>query len=193
MGRLKEAKGIIILIIVIGLIIGYYFYLSNRTVTQTEESAQPTAVQTVLLDNLEISYPPSPKEVVKFYCEITKCFYNEKYTEEELKALALKIRELYDDELVANQSEEQYLTDLKADIDSFAEKKCTISSYSTSSSMDVEYFSADGFEFAKLYCMFTLRQGTELKFTTERFLLRKDDEGHWKIYGWELADTNENE
>lgn len=193
MGRFKGVKGTIILIILIALMISYYFYLSNRTVPEKEESVQITAVQSLLLDDLEISYPPSPKEVLKYYCEITKCFYNEKYTEEELEALAFKIRELYDDELAANKSDEQYLIDLKDDIQTFHKNKFTISSYSTSSSMDVEYFSTGGYEFAKLYCMFTLRQGTKLKFTTEQFLLRKDDKGHWKIYGWELADTNKNE
>jgi len=192
MGRFKGVKGTIILVILIMMVISYYFYLSNKTVPdKKEESTQLTVVQSLLLDNLEMQYPPSPKEVVKYYCEITKAFYNETYTDEELTGLALKIRELYDDELLAHNSQDQYLIDIKTDIQSFRQKKCTISSYTTSSSMDVEYFQADGFEFAKLYCMFTLRQGTDLQYTTEQFLLRKDDTGHWKIYGWELADPNE--
>ena len=194
MGHFKGVKGTIILVILIMMVISYYFYLSNKTVPdKKEESTQLTVVQSLLLDNLEMQYPPSPKEVVKYYCEITQAFYNETYTDEELTELALKIRELYDDELLANNSQDQYLIDIKTDIQSFRQKKCTISSYTTSTSMDVEYFSADGFEFAKLYCMFTLRQGTDLRYTTEQFLLRKDDTGHWKIYGWDLADPNEEE
>ena len=193
MGRFKGVKGIILLILMILMIVSYYFYLSNKTKPNKEESTQITVVQSLLLDNLEIKYPPSPKEVVKYYCDITKAFYNETYTDEELTELGLKIRELYGDELLQNNSKEQYLIDLKTDIQSFRQKKCTISSYTTSASTDVDYFSMDGYEFAKLYCMFTLRQETEFKYTTEQFLLRKDESGHWKIYGWDLADPNEEE
>lgn len=193
MSRFKGVKGTIILIIMVALIVSYYFYLSNKTVAEKEESTKITEVQSILLDNLDISYPPSPREVVKYYGEITKCFYNEEYTEEELKALALKIRELYDAELVSNQTEEQYMNDLHEDIENFRQNNYTISSYSTSSSIDVTYFSRDGFEFAKLYCVFTIRQGTKLQLSTEQFLLRKDDEGHWKIYGWKMADKSEYE
>ncbi|MDD2972688.1 MAG: hypothetical protein PHE02_11220 [Lachnospiraceae bacterium] len=191
MGRFKGIKGTIILIVLIMMVVSYYFYLSNKTAANKEESTQLTVVQSLLLDNLEIQYPPSPKEVVKYYCEITKAFYNETYTEEELTDLALKIRELYDEELLANNLEDQYLIDIRTDIQSFKQKEYTISSFTTSSSTEVDYFKADGFEFAKLYCMFTLRQGTELKYSTEQFLLRKDDAGHWKIYGWDLADPDE--
>lgn len=192
MGRFKGVKGTIILIVLIVMVISYYFHLSNKTMPdRTEESAQISVVQSLLLDNIETHYPPSPKEVVKYYCEITKAFYNETYTDQELTELALKITELYDEELLANNAEEQYLIDIKTDIQSFRQQKCTISSYTTSSSVDVDYFRADGFEFAKLYCMFTLRQGTELRYTTEQFLLRKDASGHWKIYGWKLADPDE--
>lgn len=191
MSRFKGVKGTIILIVLIIMIVSYYFYLSNKTAANKEESTQVSVVQSLLLENLEMKYPPSPKEVVKYYCEITKAFYNETYTDEELTELAMKIRELYDDELLANNSKEQYLIDIKTDIQSFKQKKCTVSSYTTSASTDVAYFKADGYDFAKLYCMFTLRQGTEFKYTTEQFLLRKDTEGHWKIYGWELADPNE--
>lgn len=191
MGRFKGVKGTIILVILIMMVISYYFYLSNKTMPdRKEESTQPTVVQSLLLNNLEIKYPPSPKEVVKYYCEITKAFYNESYTDEELTDLAMKIRELYDEELLENNPKDQYLIDIRTDIQSFRQQKCTISSYSTSSSVDVEYFTTDGYEFAKLYCMFTLRQGTNLQYTTEQFLLRKDDSGHWKIYGWDLADPN---
>ena len=60
-----------------------------------------------------------------------------------------------------------------------------ISSYSPASSVDVEEFQQDGFKWAKLQCSFTLRKGTQIQALTEIFLLRKDDEGHWKIYGWQ--------
>ena len=191
MSRFKGTKGTIILAIVILLVLGYYAYLSNRNSVKTQEKEIVTKVQDVLLRDLSIQYPPSPKEVVKYYCEITECFYNETYSEEELKELGLKIRQLYDDELTADKSEEIYLTDLKKDIDQYKEQGIVISSYATSASTDVVYSVTEGKEYATLFCTFTLRQNTDLSSLIHKYILRKDVEGHWKILGWTLADNEE--
>lgn len=195
-GNKKQGKGgirvLIIGIVLLCLILGYYYYLSNKTQkVKEEEDVKTTAVQEILLYNFERNYPPSPKEVVKLYGQITQCFYNEEYTEEEFLALAEKIENLYDDELIANKTENQYIEDLRWDVDQMKEEGITVSSYATSASTDVERFSKNGFDFAKLYCTFTLRKGTQLSTTNEVFLLRKDSSGHWKIYGFALADEEE--
>ena len=92
-GKGRSVKLVIIGIILVALVVGYYFYLSNKVKTAREEQTEVTAVQNVLMRDLERSYPPTPKEVLRYYCEITKCFYNEEYTEEELQELALKAQE----------------------------------------------------------------------------------------------------
>lgn len=192
----KQEKGIkvfIIGIILICIVVGYYYHLSNRRDNASgEEEQEITAVQEMLLYNFEKNYPPTPKEVVKLFAEFTQCFYNETYTEEELLQLAEHIKNLYDDELIANKTENQYIEDLKWDINNFKEQEIVISSYSVSASTDVDYFSRDGDDYAKLYCTFTLRKGTQLEVSNEIFVLRKDSNGHWKIYGWTL-DENEDE
>ena len=60
-------------------------YLSNRKVEQKDTTV--TAVQNVILRNLETDYPPSPKEVVKYYSDISKCLYNETYTDEQFEQM----------------------------------------------------------------------------------------------------------
>lgn len=184
--------GIKILIIGIALICivtGYYYYLANKKENAQEEiSAKLSAVQEVLLYNFEHNYPPTPKEVVKLYAQMTQCFYNEEYTEEEFLQLAMQVQNLYDEELVANKTENQYIEDLRWDVNNLKNQGIVISSYATSASTDVEEYALDGFQFAKLYCTFTLRKGTRMESTNEVFLLRKDSEGHWKIYGFALAD-----
>lgn len=182
----------VILVLMMALVIGYFYYLSNRdatsgdqsTVTATEKSSPVT---TVLLRDLERNYPSTPKEVVKYYAELTKVLYNEEYTDAEFAALAQKIQQLYDPELVANKEQSEYLQDLKNEIETFHTNKWTISTYWTSASTDVEGFTEDGYEFARLYCTFTIRQTGGSGSSEEVFLLRKDADEHWKIYGWELV------
>ena len=181
----------LILIVLVCAVIGYYYYVSNKSASNTgeEQNVKITAVQNVLLRNLEIDYPPTPKEVVKYFAEITKCFYSENYTDEELEQLAVKIQQIYDDELVAAKDQETYLADLKAEIKDFKAEKRVITGYYTSSSTDVEEFTEDGYEWARLYVTFYITKGKNVsEKSREKILLRKDAEGHWKIYGWDIED-----
>ena len=186
------AKILVIGIILLCLVLGYYYYLSNKKEPVAEEAPeQITEVQEILLYNFERSYPPTPKEVVKLFGRITQCFYNEEYTEEEFLALAKQIENLYDEELIANKTENQYIEDLRWDVNMMKEQELVVSSYATSSSTDVEFFSQNGYECARLYCSFTMRKGTQLGISNQVFILRKDDEGHWKIYGWKVVEEEE--
>ena len=206
MGRFKGTKGMLILIVLVCAVIGYYYYIVNKgentspkgeyvesTSTQKElgeeENVEITPVQNVLLRDLETNYPPTPKEVVKYFAEITRCFYSEKYTEEELEQLAVKIQQIYDEELVKAKQQDEYLRDLKDDIEKFKKKKYVITGFYTSSSIDVEEFRMEDQEWARLYCTFyiTINKKTNVK-SQQKILLRKDAEGHWKIYGWDLVD-----
>lgn len=192
---MKQSNGIKIIIIGIcmaALVVGYYYYLSNRNVPQPEEVVPEDEVLTVtqrtLLRNLDTNYPPTPREVIKYFSEITQCFYNEENTDEEIEKLGLKIRELYDSELVANQTQEDYLTALKEDVEDFKEKGRKIASFTLSASVDVEPFSENGYEWARLYCIYGVEQGGLLYNSNIVFVLRKDEQGHYKIYGWQLAE-----
>lgn len=182
----------ILIILLMCLIVGGYYALTRRPAEPGEESGAPkSTVQELLSVNFSRNYPPTPKEVLKQYSEITKAFYNEEYSDEELAALGHKIQELYDSELVENQTDEQYLRTLRSDISNFKNLGITISSYATSASTDVDYFSEDGFQFARLNCIYSIRQGTQMGSIKEVFLLRKDAAGHWKIYGWDVLKEEE--
>lgn len=195
MKKYGNLKGMIIIIVLVLLVGGYYYYLSNRSVPESEEivpeSEKLTMSQEVMLRNLETNYPATPREVVKYFSAITECFYNEEHTEEELDALGLKIRELYDDELKANQTEENYLASLRFDIESYKQNNRTISSYAPSSSVDVVTFWQDGYDWARLYCVYGIKEGDLLYNSNTVFVLRKDSEGHYKIFGWQLVKEDE--
>ncbi|WMC93698.1 DUF6715 family protein [Kineothrix sp. MB12-C1] len=190
-GKGKEsgstAKLVIIGVILAALLVGFYYYVSNKgKEAKEEEVGKVTKTQQILQYNFDQKYPPSPKEVVKYYSEITQCFYNEDNSQEDIEALANQIQKLYDEELIANQGD-NYLDNLKDDIYNMKESQLVISSYSTSASTDVEYYTKDDYEWASLYCVYSMRQGTTMLNSSEKFLLRKDAQGHWKIYGWTLV------
>lgn len=180
-------KGLIIAIVLILLVVGYYYYLSHREVEKTEEVTVSEA-QELLLRDLDRNYPPTPKEVVKYFFEITTCLYNESLSEADVEGLAMKVQELYDADLVIHNPKEEYFVDLKSEIAAFKTSNSRILNYSTSSSVDVDYFEEDEGSFARLYGTYYLQVQKNLKSLEEVFILRKDDEGHWKIYGWQPVD-----
>lgn len=178
---------IVTCVILVAVIGGFAYYLTHKSKTSAEEVVESTVVQKVLQKDFERSYPPTPKEVVKNFADITQCFYNEEYSEDDLEKMATKIQELYDEELIANKSQEDYLQDLKAEIADMKSNKYTVYSYEVSASTDVEYFTEKEDSCARLYCVFNIKQGGSTVPSMEQFILRKDEAGHWKIMGWDLV------
>ncbi len=192
MRRRNPARILIVFVILAIAVVGLFFYISNRQKVVAEgKQQQMSTVQQLLSRNLETNYPPTPKEVLKYYSDITMAFYSETYTDEELAKLASKSRQLFDEELVANQTDDEYLMALKFDIDTWKNDKKVISSYSVSSSTDVQEYSYAGREWAQLYCIYSVRMGTNVAPVQEHFIMRKDEKGHWKILGWELVDQGD--
>ena len=185
--KFKGLRGILILLFAAMAFAGIFFRLNNKQQVSTEEEEveAATPIEIALERNLNTNYPGTPKEVVKYFSEITQCYYNETFDDDEqLEALARQMLKLYDDELVSYKSYEDYMFDLKSDINFYNENGYKISSYAPSQSTDVVFFTEDGFEWARLWCAYTIKSGKYYKTINEVFVLRKDDKSHWRIYGW---------
>lgn len=184
---MEKIKILIIAVILIALVGGFYFYMSNVGNEQDEMSV--TAVQNVLLRNLENEYPATPRELIKYYGDITKCLYNESYTEGQLEQMADKMLELYDEELAENNPRDQYIKDLKSDVKDFTDRNYTIATYTVSSSTDVQEYTEAGRKCANLYCIFSIKTGgVDYVSSKHIFVLRKETgTGHWKILGFDIV------
>lgn len=187
--KLNSYKGVIITLVLAVLIIIYYRHMSSVSSGKEEADVVVNAsvVTQTLQRNLTTNYPATPKEVIKYFSEITQCYYNEEYTDQELLALADQMLLLYDDELVSYKTHEDYILDLKTDIKLYKDNNYTISSYAPSASTDVEFFTEDGYEWARIWCIYTIRSGKNTKPIQEVFILRKDEKSHWRIFGWQLV------
>ncbi len=188
----KGPKSAAVLAVMVITVFALYYYLVNK-VERSSPEVETTAIQDVLLRNLETDYPATVREVIKYYNEIMSCYYSESPTDEELKDLADKALELYDTELVNFQSEEMYLADLKTEIAGFASSGTVLSHVALSSSTAVDYFTYNGRECAQIRCIYTMRQKTSPMTIKEIYVLRKDDNGRWKILGWTPAEDETTE
>ncbi len=178
----KGIRTLIIALVCVLLIVGYYLYLSNRSGrgVETKENKESVAQQILGL-NLEQDYPSTPRAVVKVYNRFLKCFYNEEYSDKEFVALSRKQRILLDEELLLNNPETQYIQNMRADIKDAKEQKRTIRSMSVCGTNEVVYKTIDKRDCAYVTCSYFIKNGSEYETTLQRYVLRKDDKGSWKI------------
>ena len=177
----------VLFIFLLVLVVGYYAYLSGTHRTEQQEAVM-SEVDTALSRDLDNDYPATPKEVIKYYNDLMKCFYNEECTAEELQDLGRKSLQLFDEELQENNDEDTYLIRLQGEVQNYKDNKRKITSVSLAPSTNVDYYSVDGYSFARFSCGYTMTENGKKTSTVMVYLLRRDDSRRWKIYGWETAD-----
>lgn len=105
----KNGQKIIFAVVCVVIIVGLFWYTAAKKGNSAENNDDLTEVEKVITKNLEKNYPETPREVVKFYNRIITCFYDEEYTDDELYELGDQARLLMDDELLENNSRDDYL------------------------------------------------------------------------------------
>ena len=143
-----------------------------------------TVVETTLSRDLTKDYPPTPKEVIKYYNEILRCLYNEDSSEEEVGALVIKMRELFDDDLLAANELGMHQMMLQAEIADWKKNNRRYISFNPAASTDVDTYEYNGYSCAKISCGYAITQEGRNYQISQVYILRKDANKHWKIFGW---------
>ncbi len=189
MKKAKNFRGIILVILVIALGVTVYTYSLNKgTFTSTEKNSDVDEAGKLASRNLETDYPNTPRKVIEYYSQIMKCFYGGELKEETLEKLVQQTRFLYDEELLAQNSEEDSLKKTKDYIDEFRTNNNKITEYIIEDSKDIEYYTKDDASYAIVTTVYFTRDKSGASKTYEDYLLRKDKDGNWKILGWKLTE-----
>lgn len=174
---IRIVTAVLLISVIVG---GYYGFRVSKRAT-VEDAVELTEVQKVITKDLETNYPATPREVIKYYNRILKCFYNESYTEDELYELGDQARMLFDEELLANNPREQYFTALEADIEDYHAKSRTIMNTNVCDSNDVNFQTIDGDECAYVTASYFIDENKSYSRTHQMYVLRKDENENWKI------------
>ncbi len=186
----KHIRGVIAGIICVLLVVGYYYYLSHRDTKTVADTTELTAITKITTKNLDTSYPKTPREVIKLYNDILKCYYNEDCTDAEIEALGAQARKLLDEELLENNPEDQYYASLKADILVYKADKRTISRTDVCDSDEITYKTVKGSECAYVTASYFMKEGNKFVKSYQQYALRKDASGNWKIVAYEQTNGN---
>lgn len=184
----------IVAVLMVALIGGYYFYLSHRTTKPAEEDVEVTELDKVIGKQLENKYPPTPREVIKFYNRIIECAYGDSCSEEQLGQLVSQARKLMDEELLAGNPEDEHKIKLLEDIAVYKDNKQKIIQTQVCNSDEVEFADIEDRKCAYVSASYFIKQGKgKFERTNENYLLRKDADGNWKILGYYLTGSEEEE
>ncbi|MCR5667211.1 MAG: hypothetical protein K6G01_10300 [Eubacterium sp.] len=188
----KVIRMVVVVIIMAVLIVGYYYYLSHRNTTKAAEETteELTEVEDILTTDLEGDYPPSPREVIKFYDRIVSCYYSGECSEEDITNLAQVQWALLDPDLQEINPIETFADAVKADIVANQEMKRTIVNITVCSSLDVEYKTVKGDDIAIVYDTYFMKEGSSFENTNQQYALRQGEDEKWRIIAFDLSDVN---
>lgn len=184
--RNSTAATVVTMLVIAFAILSFYFYWSSRIKPLDEKAVEEMSeVQKLLNKDLELYYPETPREVTKLFGGMMKNLYDN-ITDEEVEALALKVRELYDEDFLSANPQESYLKNLYSDIASWKEENRRISAFHLVNQEKEQQEQLEGVEYAITYLSFTIQESG--KFTeTWKMMLRQDKDKKWRILGWQVV------
>lgn len=189
---MKYVRIVVLAAICVGLAVGYYFYLSTHTGRDSEarkEQDNLSELESLLTENWEDEYPPTPREVVKDYNRILVCYYNENCEDEQIGKLVEMQRMLLDEELLQENSLETQINSVKAEISQYHVNERTILDATVDSSNDTDFKEVDGKEYAYLTSVYLMKTGSDIGKTYQEYVLRKNEDGEWKILAFRLTEA----
>lgn len=191
----KKRGGVVILILIAVLVVGAFTFLAYRTPKTAEEATKVSEKDELLNKNIAVNYPSTPREVLKLYNRYILCFYGmegSELTDGEMRALNTKMRELYDEELLTENPEEAHFRDLSQELATFKSAGKVMIQANVCDSNEVDYIDVEGGSGALVEASYFIKKDSkEFTRTYQRYLLRKDDSGNWKILGFVQVNKGE--
>lgn len=187
--NLKWLMTITLLIVLFALL--YINYGGGNEDLTTDTETVVNDKDKLLSKSLDESYPITVREVVQLFTRIQKCYYNEDCSSEEIVKLAFMASKLFDEELASNNPFDEYFAELEDEINEYRKEGKTISRVIIGKSSEVEYSTIDKVKYASINCIYYLKSDSGTSKITETYILRKDDEGRWKILGWDKYEPSE--
>ena len=137
-------------------------------------------------EEMESDYPLTVCQVVSLFTKIQRSYYNEDNSEKELIKLAYMATILFDKELIDNNPFDEYFEELQEEIEGYQDDNRIISRVIVGKSSDVKYSTVDEKKYASVECIYYVQNDSGTMKNVTTYILRKDEDGKWRILGWQL-------
>jgi len=190
----KLAQLVGTLCVIGAVVLGLFFALNQQEDDSifSKNETKNTEAQNILSKDINRNYPATVREVVRLFSRVSKCYHNEAVSEEEFKSLVEFQRKLFDEEFLQNNPLDTFTNNLAAEIDAAKAREYKMTMYRVQKQSSVNTWRDGDNHFASIIASYTMNaKGEGPTRTFEEFLLREDENKHWKIVGWRLTDPIE--
>ena len=87
---MKKTRIVILAIVIVAAICTAFYIVNNNSKKESAKEAGLTEIQKITTRNMEKDYPATPREDIKFYNRIVKCYYGRQYSDDELSSLLIR-------------------------------------------------------------------------------------------------------
>ncbi len=167
-------------LLAIGVI--YVFY-QHKNADKAESGNMPSAteLQKLTEKDLEMGYPETPTEVVKFFARINQYIYNTGGLDDEtFDKLLNQLRMLYSKSLLDQNTFEEQKENFIAEVQEFQKKKRKIANYTVDKESSLKYLDYDGQKCALIQISFFMTENGNYSKVFQDYILVKEEK-HWKI------------
>lgn len=191
----EKIKKPLIITLLAALMVSYYIYLSNRDTNKNGKEKETSVATAVLQRDMDKNYPGSPRAVVTYFADIQKIIYKNDLDDDEFTGLAQHMRATYDDELLEKNPYDLFVENLRSEVNSYKSDKKYISQYIVEDGYGIDMMSFQGDDYARVDVKYYVRCEKEKQTIAvyEKYTLRKNDDGQWKILYWNLTDGKDME
>jgi len=139
-------------------------------------------LEALLAKDLDKDYPITAREVMKYYCQVQQCMFNNELSDSTLENVLDKEFQLYDKDFIKKNTFGQLLKNREAEIKKFKEEKKTIFGYELDPDDNEKEWTNEGRQCSAIQVNMKM-SGDDKKVVKEVFILRKDANDQWKIVG----------
>jgi hypothetical protein len=171
-------------------IILIFFNLVSRRNANTKTKETKTELEDLTTLDLENDYPNSARDVVKLHCRYSKLIYGNDLDDATLRTISDKMRELYSEELLSVNPEDEAVQSMKANITKMSEEGYTYKGYTLPEDSQINYYTQNGVDMASMQVTLTMGTSEKTGYYYRKYVLVKEN-SRWKIYGWGEGEANE--
>lgn len=176
-------------LIVIAIIFVFYQHKNREDVGKNEKVAT-TEIEKLSTKDLETGYPETPVEVMKLYGRMNQYIYNTKgLDDKEFDTLLNQLRMFYSAPLLQQNPVEEQKELLRAEAQSFIEKKRRIANYTVDKSSSVKYKEINGQECAYIQMAYFMNEKGDYTKSFQDYVLVKEN-NKWKILAFKKNTDN---
>lgn len=180
----------IVSLICAALVVGYFLYLNNKN-SKPEENEELTEAEIIETTDFDKNYPETPRAVVKWYNRIETVINNNELGDVSVKEIGSQERKLLDDDLLKLNPEKDFDNRIESTMKENQERQRSIVQSDVCESSDITYKNVNGYDCAYVYSYYFGKEGNNFTRTYQKFCLRKDKEGRWKILTFEKVPQEE--